>query len=232
MGATSRIRPAVGLLLSIAVSAALAGAAAAWLGTGEASVGLSSNPDRPAKAPTVEDFVAALSLDPRRADDRVRLPGSGRPDAAPAAARRRPGIPSRITIPSAGSAGPVERMGVEKGRLVIPASGRAGWFEGGPRPGELGRAVIVSHVDSKAGPALFYSLLNLGRGSRISVRDRRGHVRRFAVVSRRQIRKSHFPASSVYGAAARPMLVLITCGGPFSPETGYRDNVILYARAA
>jgi hypothetical protein len=27
------------------------------------------------------------------------------------------------------------------------------------------------------------------------------------------------------------MLVLITCGGPFSPDTGYRDNVILYARA-
>jgi len=26
------------------------------------------------------------------------------------------------------------------------------------------------------------------------------------------------------------VLVLITCGGPFSSDTGYRDNVIIYAR--
>jgi hypothetical protein len=26
--------------------------------------------------------------------------------------------------------------------------------------------------------------------------------------------------------------VLITCGGPFRPGRGYRDNVLLYARAA
>ena len=91
--------------------------------------------------------------------------------------------------------------------------------------------MIVSHVDSKEGPALFYSLLQQPLGSRIIVRDSRGVTRRFAVVRRRQIEKSHFPAGSVYGDAKRPMLVLVTCGGPFSPDTGYRDNVILYARA-
>ena len=59
----------------------------------------------------------------------------------------------------------------------------------------------------------------------------RGVTRRFAVVRRRQIEKSHFPAGSVYGPSRRRMLVLVTCGGPFSQDTGYRDNVILYARA-
>jgi sortase (surface protein transpeptidase) len=115
--------------------------------------------------------------------------------------------------------------------LEIPPPGRAGWFAAGPRPGELGRAVIVSHVDSEEGPALFYGLLQLGRGSRIAVRDGRGELHRFAVVRRRQVEKTRFPAGAVYGGSDRPMLVLITCGGPYSPESGYRDNVILHARA-
>jgi hypothetical protein len=140
-------------------------------------------------------------------------------------------VPRRITITAAGSSGPVDRMGVSHGELRVPPPGRAGWFDGGPRPGEIGRAVIVSHVDSKEGPALFFSLLQQPRGSRITVRDSRGVTRRFAVVRRRQIEKSHFPAGSVYGPSRRRMLVLVTCGGPFSQDTGYRDNVILYARA-
>jgi hypothetical protein len=231
VGATSRIRPAVGLLLSIVVSAVLAGAAAAWLAPGEKPIGLSHQPAQ-VKAPTVGSLMAALTLDPRQSQTRVRLPSPPkRRHVAASGSGRRPGVPNRISIPAAGSSGPVERMGVEHGELRIPPAGRAGWFAGGPRPGELGRAVIVSHVDTKEGPALFYSLLQQPLGSRISIRDSHGVTRRFAVVRRRQIEKSHFPAGSVYGTAARPMLVLVTCGGPFSPDTGYRDNVILYARA-
>ena len=231
MGATRRIRPAAGFLLSIVVSAALAGAAAAWLVPGEEAIGLSRQPEQ-VKAPTVGSLMAALTLDPRQSRNEVDLPPPPKPrQTAAARTGRRPGVPARISIPAAGSSGPVDRMGVEHGKLRIPPPGRAGWFAAGPRPGELGRAVIVSHVDSKEGPALFYSLLQQPLGSRITVRDSRGATHRFAVVRRRQIEKSHFPAGSVYGPSARPMLVLVTCGGPFSPDTGYRDNVILYARA-
>jgi hypothetical protein len=231
VGATRRIRPAVGLVLSIALSAALAGGAAAWLKPDDPAIGLFSEPKQ-VKAPTVGSLLAALTLDPRRAG--LKLPEGHARTAhhAPApASGRRPGVPRRITITAAGSSGPVDRMGVSHGELRIPPPGRAGWFAGGPRPGEIGRAVIVSHVDSKEGPALFFSLLQQPRGSRITVRDSRGATRRFAVVRRRQIEKSHFPAGSVYGPSRRRMLVLVTCGGPFSQDTGYRDNVILYARA-
>jgi Sortase domain len=229
VGATSLIRPALGLLLSITLSAALAGGAAALLAQDDGSIGLSAEPDQAAAAPTVGSLMAALTLDPRQARTGIRLPEGPKPRAAIGGAR--PGVPERISIPAAGRAGPVDRIGVDHGRLRIPPPGRAGWFAAGPRPGELGRAVIVSHVDSKEGPELFYSLLQQPRGSKIIVRDRRGKSHRFAVVSRRQIEKSHFPAGSVYGPSRRPMLVLVTCGGPFSPDTGYRDNVILYARA-
>ncbi|MBN1530292.1 MAG: class F sortase [Thermoleophilaceae bacterium] len=232
MGATTRrLRPGLGLFLSIVVSGALAGGAAAWLRPDDRSIDLSPEPTE-AQTPTVGSLLAALTLDPRSAG--LRLPtASARPRRhAPAAAPgRRPGVPTRITITAAGSSGPVDRMGVSNGQLSVPPPGRAGWFAAGPRPGEIGRAVIVSHVDSKEGPALFYSLLQQGRGSSITVRDSRGATRRFAVVRRRQIEKSHFPRGSVYGPSRRRMLVLVTCGGPFSQDTGYRDNVILYARA-
>jgi Sortase domain len=175
------------------------------------------------------------------------LPGQGRgaptPVAMPPASlpevdlearsgSRRPARPLGITIPAARVQGPVDPIRAVRGELEIPPPGRAGWFRGGPRPGEPGRAVIVSHVDSQEGPALFYTLSTLKRGTRILVEDRRGGIHRFRLTRRRQIEKSRFRPRLVYGPSRRPVLVLITCGGPFTDGEGYRDNVILYARAA
>ena len=148
-----------------------------------------------AKAPTVGSLLAALTLDPRYSRNRLRLPAGHHRTGSAAGSGRRPGEPARISIASAGAAGPVERMGVKGGQLQIPPPGRAGWFDAGPRPGEIGRAVIVSHVDSKHGPALFFNLLQQQRGSRIVVRDRHGGEHRFAVVRRRQIEKKPLPGS-------------------------------------
>ena len=144
----------------------------------------------------------------------------------------RPARPLGIAIPAARIEGPVDAIGVKGGQLEIPPPGRAGWFSGGPRPGEPGRAVIVSHVDSQDGPALFFSLRTLRRGTRILVEDRHGGIHRFRLVRRRQVEKSRFRRSLVAGPSAHSALVLVTCGGPFTPGEGYRDNVILYARAA
>ena len=85
-------------------------------------------------------------------------------DLAPTPRRRRPARPLGISIPAAGVQGPVDPIRAVDGQLEIPPPGRAGWFSGGPRPGEPGRAVIVSHVDSQAGPALFAGLQTLGGG--------------------------------------------------------------------
>jgi hypothetical protein len=152
-------------------------------------------------------------------------------DTAPPEPAERPALPLGIAIPAARIQGPVDPIGVSGGQLEIPPAGRAGWFRGGPRPGEPGRAVIVSHVDSQAGPALFFSLRTLRRGTRILVADRRGGIHRFRLVRRLQVEKSHFRRSLVAGPSTHSALVLVTCGGPFTPGEGYRDNVILYARA-
>ena len=38
-----------------------------------------------------------------------------------------------------------------------------------------------------------------------------------------------FPDAKVYGAATRPELRVITCGGGYSRTTGYQGNVVVYA---
>ena len=195
------------LLLSILLPALLAGSFTAYLVLPERGRG--SPPAPVAKPPAALPQV----------------------DLRPASRSRRPARPLGISIPAAGVQGPVDSIRAVGGQLEIPPPGRAGWFEGGPRPGEPGRAVIVSHVDSQAGPALFASLRTLRQRTRILVEDRRGGIHRFRLVRRVQIEKTRFRRDLIYAPTPRPTLVLVTCGGPFTQGEGYRDNVILYARA-
>jgi sortase (surface protein transpeptidase) len=160
---------------------------------------------------------------------RPALAANGAPNpAAPA----RPAAPAWISIPDAGVDSPVESLGLNPKGLALPGLGRAGWWSGGPRPGEDGRAVIVGHLDSDKGPDVFARVPSLGPGDAITVRDRAGASHRYAVVGITQVPKARFPTLDVYGPAPRPVLVLVTCGGPYDSALGhYRDNVLVYARA-
>jgi hypothetical protein len=144
--------------------------------------------------------------------------------------RRRPASPRWISIPAAGVAARVESVAARRGVLRVPAVGVAGWYRGGPRPGEAGRAVVIGHLDTKTGPGLFARVARLVPGATVSITDARGDVWSYDVVGAAQVHKDDFPAEQVYGGSANPVLVLITCGGPFSEEEGYRDNVLVYAR--
>ena len=42
-------------------------------------------------------------------------------------------------------------------------------------------------------------------------------------------RANAFPDAKVYGAAPRPELRVITCGGGYSKATGYQGNVVVFA---
>jgi LPXTG-site transpeptidase (sortase) family protein len=163
-------------------------------------------------------------------DGHPRLAANGAP---PAAAGPRPAAPFWISIPAAGVESPVDPVGSTSSGLALPASGRTGWWDGGPRPGEDGRAVIVGHLDSRKGPDVFAKAPELGKGDSILVRDHAGRTHRYAVVGVTRVRKADFPTADVYGPASRPVLVLVTCGGPYDESIGhYRDNVLVYARAA
>jgi Sortase domain len=122
--------------------------------------------------------------------------------------------PVSIEIPAVGVDAPVVPVGLLADRTMeVPAVDQAGWYEPGPRPGEAGPAVIVGHVDSRRGPAVFFRLQELRPGDRIVVGLDGGAARSFLVERVERRPKEDLPVGRIWDRADRPVLRLITCGG-------------------
>ncbi|MFJ4711841.1 class F sortase [Streptomyces sp. NPDC088785] len=203
-------------------------------------------PRRPGRANTVMGAVTVLALcaggwllasgseghPPPQPSAAQAHPGTG-PADAPGAAPLSPSPPDRIRIPSLRVDAPLMGLGLNRaGSLDVPPPRRknlAGWYEAGTRPGERGTAIVAGHVDNAEGPAVFYDLGALARGSTVEVDRRDGSVAVFTVDAVEVYRADAFPDRKVYGAAGRPELRVITCGGPYSRRTGYQGNVVVFA---
>jgi LPXTG-site transpeptidase (sortase) family protein len=106
----------------------------------------------------------------------------------------------------------------------------AGWYVGGAVPGEPGPAVIAGHVDSRAGPAVFFRLDELRPGDAVEVTRSDGQVITYRVVTVERHPKNAFPTARVYGPTPGAELRLITCGGDFDRNSRhYLDNVVVTA---
>ncbi|MFE5631049.1 class F sortase [Streptomyces sp. NPDC056543] len=153
---------------------------------------------------------------------------SGRP-AAPLSAS----APVRIRIPAVDVDAFLTHLELDaKGVLQPPpatAPALAGWYADGTAPGALGTAVLAGHVDTPTGPAVFHQLGALEPGARIEVDRRDGRTAVFTVDAVEEHEKGRFPDEKVYGDTGRPELRLITCGGAWSKDTGYRANTVVYA---
>ncbi|MDQ2814050.1 MAG: class F sortase, partial [Actinomycetota bacterium] len=151
--------------------------------------------------------------------------------AAPAPAAS----PVSLTIPLIGVKTSLIRLGLQSnGALQVPrTTSVAGWYTGSPRPGAVGSAIIVGHVDSKTSIGVFFRLNTLSRGDKVYVRRADGTLVMFQVTSVRTYLKGQFPTQSVYGPTPDAELRLITCGGTFDSTTGhYLSNIVVYATEA
>ncbi|MEV7138462.1 class F sortase [Streptomyces tauricus] len=141
--------------------------------------------------------------------------------------------PDRVRIPSIRVDAPLMGLGLSlQGSLDVPPAARknlAGWYEAGTAPGEKGTAIVAGHVDNAEGPAVFYRLGALKKGSTIEVGRRDGSVALFSVDTVEVYDARDFPDERVYGAAGRPELRVITCGGGYAAGTGYQGNVVVFA---
>jgi hypothetical protein len=153
--------------------------------------------------------------------------------AAPDAPALPPSPPDRIRIPSIRVNAPLTGLGLTPaGSLDVPPAAEknlAGWYEAGTAPGERGTAIVAGHVDNAEGPAVFYRLGALRKGAAVEVDRRDGTVAVFTVDAVEVYKARTFPDEKVYGAAARPELRVITCGGGYSAGTGYQGNVVVFA---
>jgi sortase (surface protein transpeptidase) len=144
-----------------------------------------------------------------------------------------PALPVALSIPSIAVRTHLIRLGLQKdGTVEVPTDpALAGWFQRGPPPGAKGSSVILGHVDSTSGPAVFYRLRELQPGDRLAVRLDDGTTVSFRVHSIATYANEDFPAKKVYGRTGRAELNLVTCGGAYdSANGGYQSNVVVNAR--
>jgi sortase (surface protein transpeptidase) len=186
-------------------------------------------------------LLAVTACSPAEQD--VAAAGSPRPTATASAPAPLPAftavrevaraqVPVRLRIPTLGVDAPVGQVGqAADGTVEVPTQWHeVGWYDQGARPGEDGPAVLLGHVDSKAGPAVFVRLPQARPGTLVEVVGDGGAVTRFRVDRVQSYPKTRFPTDAVYLPALRSELRLVTCGGEFDRTTGhYLDNIVVYA---
>jgi LPXTG-site transpeptidase (sortase) family protein len=123
----------------------------------------------------------------------------------------------------------------DDGTMELPTTAFAiGWYEYGARPADgAGTTVLAGHVDTKAeGLGPLAALRGVDEGDEITVSPQDGESRRYSVTDVEIISKARVPLEQIFAREGEETLVVITCGGPYSPSTGYRDNVVVTARPA
>jgi len=172
---------------------------------------------------------ATTTAEPPAAVERTVLAGVDEQYlTSPEAAR-----PVRVRLPSIGVDSTLVDLDVDGAGVLVPPTdfASAGWYSGGPAPGEVGPSVIAGHVDSYRGPAVFFRLGELAPGDDVLVDRADGTTVRFTVSGTERHPKDDFPTEEVYGPTALPVLRLITCGGEFDRDLrSYRDNVVVTTR--
>src|SRR5947209_5197950 len=128
----------------------------------------------------------------------------------------RPGAPARLSVPAIGIDAVVEPLGLRpSGAVDVPRRfDTVGWYAGSVVPGATGPTVLLGHIDSHTGPAVFYRLAALRPGDWVTVARADAAVARFVVDRVTQFSKAHFPTRAVYGPTSRPELRMVTCAGP------------------
>lgn len=142
-------------------------------------------------------------------------------------------VPFRLTIPRIHVSSTLARLGLSpNGTVQVPADpAQAGWYQPGPSPGQSGSAVILGHVDSIHGPAVFYLLSLLKQGDAVSVQLVDGSIAHFTVTAVATYLNADFPSRRVYGPHGFSGLQLVTCGDGFNEQTQeYLGNVVVYSK--
>jgi len=138
-----------------------------------------------------------------------------------------------VTIPAINAMSTLIGLGVNPDLSVqvpdVHHPEQASWFNLGVRPGEMGSAVLLGHVDGGDGKlGIFHDIHALNLGDLINVGRADGSTAVFKVTRVRTVLKSAFPSQDVYGPKPDAEIQLVTCGGTLDRAAhNYLSSVIV-----
>lgn len=139
--------------------------------------------------------------------------------------------PVRLRIPKLSVDTSFVEVGVtETGEVEVPTGfTEVGWYQYGPTPGELGPAVVLGHVDSYRGPAVFFYLGQLVPGDLVEVVREDDSVAQFQVDKLERYEQGAFPTELVYNNLDHAGIRLVTCSGTYEKgKERYTHNLVVY----
>lgn len=144
-------------------------------------------------------------------------------------------LPTVLRVPKIGVVSNLEPMCLNPdGSVQVPPTSApelTGWFALHPRPGDIGSAVLISHVDGDGRLGSGHDINKMKAGDKIYVARADGSTVTFAVTKVATYTKDNFPSRTIYGPTKGPELRWISCTGPFDKATRqYKDNIVAFAK--
>lgn len=185
-----------------------------------------------------QQLIPTFTPLPRSSDTPTPLPSAtatapystATPDAFEAA-----GAIVRLEIPAIGVDASVEKVGrLPSGQMDVPKVPEdVAWFTESALPGQpSGRpSIIAGHLDSPAGPAVFYRLRHLVPGDELAVTYENGDRYVFAVQDKERYLYDSAPVDKIFGSNPNRMLNLITCDGAWDGgAANYEQRLVIYTK--
>lgn len=142
-------------------------------------------------------------------------------------------LPVRIKIPSISVDTDVGHVGLNPdGAMDTPKDPETtAWFDLGPRPGEVGSAVISGHFGWKNNiPAVFDNLNKLKKGDKVYVENEKGQTIAFIVRDSKKYDSNAYASEVFNSNDGKTHLNLITCEGAWNKKLkSYSDRLVVFA---
>ncbi len=144
-----------------------------------------------------------------------------------------PSVPTRLLIPKINVDAAIEGMGVTaQGDMDSPdGPDNTGWYKLGPKPGEIGSAVIDGHFGWKENkPAVFDKLHTLVKGDQVIVKDEANNTFTFTITELRTFGPNDDAADVFKSSDSASHLNLVTCQGVWNKDLkSYSTRLVVFA---
>jgi len=151
-----------------------------------------------------------------------------------AAPKALPGVPINLKIPSVGVDAAIESIGLTDGAVGVPKGpSTTAWFNLGPKPGEMGSAIITGHFGPwrNGAHSVFDNLSKIKIGDKVYVRDNNGQTRSFSVIDIKTY-SGDAVVPEIFNKSDAVYLNIITCSGDWlANQKTYTQRLVVFTKA-